>query len=73
MVEGSKETEEKRNRATVPTVSRILADGSIVELLYRPDEHRTAFAIYSAGGGPYSITSISAQVAELLRSLLTTI
>ena len=33
----------------VPTVSRTLPDGSLIELLYRPDDHRTALALFSAG------------------------
>jgi hypothetical protein len=36
--EGSKER-------TVPTVAAVLADHTIVELLYRPEEHRTLFCV----------------------------
>src|SRR5262252_5896130 len=40
---------DEKNRVTVPTVSRILSDKSILELLYRPDEQRTALAFFNAG------------------------
>jgi hypothetical protein len=32
-----------------PTASAILADGSIVEMLYRPEEHRTCLCIFKDG------------------------
>ena len=35
------------DQTSVPTASRVLGDGTIVELLYRPEEHRTAFAVWS--------------------------
>src|SRR4051794_5371841 len=40
---------EEQTRTTVPTVSRNLQDGSLIELLYRPQERRTALALYDAG------------------------
>jgi hypothetical protein len=49
MTKTNSETSPDKNRATLPTVSRILSDGSILELLYRPDEERTALALFSAG------------------------
>ncbi len=36
-------------RAAVPAVSRCLPDGTMVELLYRPAEHVTAFALWRQG------------------------
>src|SRR5579864_8131353 len=44
---GDKAEELKRNGK--PTVSAQLGDGTLIELLYRPEEHRTALALYSAG------------------------
>jgi hypothetical protein len=49
MTEISSENADDKKRASVPTVSRILSDGSILELLYRPDDQRTALALYNAG------------------------
>jgi hypothetical protein len=37
------------NRTIVPAVSWSLPDGTLVELLYRPEERRTLFALCSAG------------------------
>ena len=36
-------------RTTVPTVSRCLPDGTLVELLYRPAERQTVLAVHNAG------------------------
>jgi len=33
----------------VPTVSTVLEDGSLVEMLYRPEEHRTVFCVFKDG------------------------
>jgi hypothetical protein len=41
--------EEPKQKRIVPTASAILDDGTIVELVYRPDLRRTFFALYSAG------------------------
>ena len=41
-----KEKSESKNPKEIATVSRILFDGSIVELLYRPRTHSTAFAVW---------------------------
>jgi hypothetical protein len=37
------------SRTIVPTVSRSLSDGTLIELLYRPDERKTLFALHNAG------------------------
>jgi hypothetical protein len=37
------------NRTIVPAVSWSLPDGTLVELLYRPEERRTLFALFNAG------------------------
>src|ERR1700694_3091663 len=45
-----RDAEAKRaDRNAAPTVSEVLADGTIVELVYKPEEHTTLFAVYSAG------------------------
>lgn len=41
--------EKARKKAAVPQVSAVLDDGTLVEMLYRPDEHRTAFAVWQGG------------------------
>jgi hypothetical protein len=41
--------EEPKQKRIVPTASAILDDGTIVELVYRPDLRRTFFALYGAG------------------------
>ncbi len=33
----------------MPTTSKVLEDGTIIEMVFRPEERRTLFAIYSAG------------------------
>jgi hypothetical protein len=46
------DAEEKKtqgNRTIVPAVSWSLPDGTLVELLYRPQERRTLFALFNAG------------------------
>src|SRR6266567_3181260 len=42
------DAEEKKKRI-VPTASTILEDGTIIEMVFRPEQRRTLFAIYSAG------------------------
>lgn len=42
------ETRERKKQAT-PTASAILEDGTIVEMVYKPDLQRTLFAVFSAG------------------------
>jgi len=39
----------RADRNVVPTVSEVLADGTIVELVYNREEHTTQFAVYAAG------------------------
>jgi hypothetical protein len=39
----------EKERRTVPTASLVLADGGLLELIYRPAEGRTAFALYRDG------------------------
>ena len=41
--------EKARKKAAVPQVSAVLDDGTLVEMLYRPDERRTAFAVWQGG------------------------
>ena len=43
------ETNGQNKKSIVPTASAILDDGTIVEMVFRPDLRRTLFAIYSAG------------------------
>lgn len=38
--------EEKKHNQGIPTVSKVLADGSIIELVYTPKDHQTHLAIY---------------------------
>jgi len=40
---------EKKEKQFVPTASAILEDGTIVEMVFQPQQRRTSFAIYSAG------------------------
>ena len=42
-------SDQLNNKRIVPTASAILDDGTIVEMMFRPDLRRTFFAIYSAG------------------------
>jgi hypothetical protein len=39
----------QKKRELVPTASAILADGTMVELVYRPEQRRTLLALWSAG------------------------
>jgi hypothetical protein len=41
--------EEVKKRRDTPTVSTILSDGSLVEMLYRPEEDQTLFCIWRNG------------------------
>jgi len=41
--------DQQKEKRIVPTASSILDDGTIVEMVYRPDQRRTFFAIYNAG------------------------
>ncbi len=41
--------EDKAKRKIVPAVSRCLSDGTLVELVYRPEDRQTMFALYNAG------------------------
>jgi hypothetical protein len=38
-----------KKKAARPTVSAILADGALVEMVYRPEEHRTLFCVLKDG------------------------
>src|ERR1700738_2880687 len=40
---------EQSKKQIIPTASAVLEDGTIVEMMFRPKERRTFFAIYSAG------------------------
>jgi hypothetical protein len=37
--------EKTKKRSARPTVSAVLPDGSLIEMLYRPEEHRTLFCV----------------------------
>ncbi|HXL25871.1 MAG TPA: hypothetical protein VN952_04280, partial [Chthoniobacterales bacterium] len=39
----------RADRNVVPTVSEVLADNTIVELVYKREGHTTQFAVYAAG------------------------
>src|SRR5262249_30430434 len=41
--------EQQRDKRHLPTVSSVLEDGSIIELLYRSDERRTKLAGFNTG------------------------
>src|ERR1700730_6875601 len=49
MSDAHRESDKEKQPRAVPTVSRILPDGTLIELLYHHEEHRTLFALYSAG------------------------
>jgi hypothetical protein len=56
---------EKRLERALPTVSRRLPDGGLLELIYQPDAHRTAFAVFR--GGKLSVeSSLEAGAGERL-------
>ena len=55
-MESSDQLNKKR---IVPTASAILDDGTIVEMVFRPDLRRTLFAIFSAGRWTLQDASIS--------------
>ncbi|MGO8753408.1 MAG: hypothetical protein ACLQNE_46320 [Thermoguttaceae bacterium] len=48
-----KTVEEVKKRSARPTVSTTLSDGSLVETLYRPEEHQTLFCIWRDGDCRY--------------------
>jgi hypothetical protein len=41
--------DQPKQKQVVPTASAVLDDGTIVEMVFRPELRRTGFAIYSAG------------------------
>src|SRR2546430_1737283 len=54
MEEKLTETIEKSKKQTAkPTVSTVLPDGSLAEMLYRPDENRTLFCVSKDGDFRY--------------------
>jgi hypothetical protein len=54
------ETNDTPNKKrVVPTASAILDDGTIVEMVFRPDLRRTLFAIFSVGRWTLQARSIS--------------
>jgi hypothetical protein len=42
-------THEVKKESTIPTVSAVLADGSLVEMLHRPEDRRTVFCVFKDG------------------------
>ena len=41
--------DEKREKNIRPTASAVLSDGTLLEKVYRPDEHNTEFCLYRGG------------------------
>ena len=57
--------EERKQQRVTPTVSQRLPGGGILELVYQPDTHRTAFAVFR--GGQVSVaSSIDTDTGERL-------
>jgi len=51
MAEDTKQAvEEVKKQSARPTVSTTLSDGSLVEMLFRPEEHQTLFCVWRNGG-----------------------
>ena len=48
-MESNRAAESKEKKSAQPVASAILRDGSMVELLYRPNTRSTAFAVYADG------------------------
>jgi hypothetical protein len=48
-MDGAEATKPQKDRDVVPAVSRCLSDGTLIELIYRPEERTTAFAVWSRG------------------------
>ncbi len=40
---------EVKKESAVPTVSAVLADGSLIEMLHNPEDHRTVFCVFKDG------------------------
>jgi len=57
--------EERRQQRVTPTVSRRLPGGGILELIYQPDTHRTAFAVF-CGGQVSIVSSMDTDTGERL-------
>ena len=57
--------ENKKQPKQIPTVSRVLDDGRLVELVYVPKERRTAFAISTDGVVTY-VPSLTLSTGEVL-------
>jgi hypothetical protein len=57
--------EEIKKRKSVPTVSSVLSDGSILEMAYLPDKAETAFVLWQDGQWKYE-TSINVSPRERL-------
>lgn len=57
--------ETKKQPANVPTVSRVLEDGRLVELVYVPKEHRTALAVSGDGSVTY-VPSLALPTGKML-------
>ena len=56
---------QQNNQRIVPTASATLGDGSLVEMLHRPDEERTLFCVSREGEVRYE-TSVDANGARLV-------
>src|SRR5437660_2205907 len=45
--------EKAKKQSAQPTVSAVLPDGSLAEMVYRPEENRTLFCVFKEGGFRY--------------------
>src|SRR5207244_5117922 len=55
MTQDLKQAAEKaKKQGARPTVSTVLADGSVVEMIYRPEERRTLFCVSKEGEYRYA-------------------
>ncbi|MEW7975024.1 MAG: hypothetical protein AB2777_20760 [Candidatus Thiodiazotropha endolucinida] len=58
-------TAPKRRTYRTPTVSHILKDGRIVEMVYCPDEHKTALVVWSEGTSQ-EVTNVAVSPGKVL-------
>jgi adenine C2-methylase RlmN of 23S rRNA A2503 and tRNA A37 len=61
MSEDVKQAAEKiKKQNAMATASAVLPDGSLVEMVYRPEENRTLLCVSKAGGIRYEPTLLTA-------------
>ena len=58
--------EKEKEKRVTPTASAILGDGTLVEMVYRPELRRTAFALFSAGRWTFQDDVAVAEDARLV-------